>query len=112
MIYLSEDNADDDFNTIYRNLCFPIAGQGMDKRDIWLWYEEHGYTHVRAKTIFCQDPVILENGMWEPCGICTACIGVIREGLLEPFTDDGLTRYHDYEVNHEKDPKRFRLKGF
>lgn len=112
VIYLSEDNADKDFNTVYRNLCFPIAGQGLDKWDVWRWYEEHGYLQIRSKTIFCQDPIIHEDGMWEPCGVCTACIGVIREGLLEPFTEDGLARYHDYEENHDNEPERFRLKGF
>ena len=55
---------------------------------------------------------INEDGTYEPCGTCTACIGVIHENLLEPFTKEGLERFQDYEENHEKEPERFRLKGF
>lgn len=111
-LYSREDAPDKDVHTLFQGLRFPIAGQGMYKRDVWKWYAEHGYLQVRAKTNFCQAPVIHTDGTWEPCGVCTACIGVIQEGLLEPFTEEGLARYRDYEENHEKEPERFRLKGF
>lgn len=112
LLHLCEDNSDKEFYTLFKDFRFPIAGQRMYKRDIWKWYAENGYLQVRSKTIFCQAPVIHTNGTWEPCGTCTACIGVIQENLLEPFTEGGLARYEDYVENHEKEPERFRLKGF
>lgn len=112
LLHLCEDNSDKEFYTLFKDFRFPIAGQRMYKRDIWKWYAENGYLQVRSKTIFCQAPVIHTNGTWEPCGTCTACIGVIQENLLEPFTEGGLVRYEDYVENHEKEPERFRLKGF
>lgn len=112
LLYLCDDDLDKDLYVLFKDLRFPIAGQRMYKRDVWQWYAEHEYLQVRSKTNFCQAPVIHADGTWEPCGICTACIGVIHENLLDPFTDDGLARYHDYEENHEKEPERFRLKGF
>lgn len=112
LLYVREDEVNRDIYTLFRDLRFPIAGQNMYKRDVWRWYAEHGYLEVRAKTNFCQAPVLHGDGTWEPCGTCTACIGVIHENLLEPFTEDGLARYRDYEENHEKEPERFRLKGF
>lgn len=84
----------------------------MYKLDVWRWYTEHGYLQVRSNTIFCQAPMIHADGKWEPCGMCTSCIQTIHENLLEPFTEEGLARYRDYEQNHEKEPERFRLKGF
>lgn len=110
--YLSKDSLDQDLYILFKDLCLPIIGQNMYKTDIWQWYEEHGYLKVRSKTNFCQAPVLHKDGTWEPCGICTACIGVIHGNLLEPFTKEGLARYQDYEANHEKEPERFRLKGF
>ena len=112
LLVLGEGTADRNLYELFKDLRFPIAGQGMCKRDVWNWYEENNYLQVRAMTNFCQAPVIHEDGTWEPCGTCTACIGVIRENVLEPFTEDGLARYRDYEENHEKEPERFRLKGF
>lgn len=112
LLHLCEDNPDKDLYTLFKDLRFPIAGQAMYKRDVWNWYKEYGYLSVRSKTNFCQAPVIHADGTWEPCGMCTACIGLIHENLLEPFTEDGLGRYRDYEENHEKEPERFRLKGF
>lgn len=112
LLCLREEGIDKNLYTLFRGLRFPIAGQGMYKRDVWKWYEENGYLQVRSRTNFCQDPVKRADGTCEPCGICTACIGVIREGLLEPFTEAGRARYRDYEENHEKEPERFRLKGF
>lgn len=112
LLCLCEDEVNRDIYTLFRDLRFPIAGQNLYKRDVWRWYAEHGYLEVRAKTNFCQAPVLHGDGTWEPCGTCTACIGVIHENLLEPFTEDGLARYRDYEENHEKEPGRFRLKGF
>lgn len=112
MLYLYEDHSDKDVYSLLKDFRFPIAGQGMYKRDVWQWYAEHDYLQIRSKTIFCQSPVIYDDGTWEPCGVCTACIGVIHENLLEPFTEEGLARYRDYEENHEKEPERFRLKGF
>ena len=111
-MYLLESTIDEDFYTLFKDIRFPAVGQNMYKRDTWRWYEEHGYLPIRSKTISCQAPVIHTDGSWEPCGVCTACIGVIHEGLLEPFTEAGLARYQDYEDNHEKEPERFRLKGF
>ena len=112
VLYLDEDRcSDEDKKIIYRHLSFPIIGQKMNKPDVWQWYTDHGYEAVRAKTNFCQAPVFT-GGDVEPCGICTACIGVIQDGLLEPFTEAGLARYRDYVENHEKEPERFRLKGF
>lgn len=112
LLCVREDEVNRDIYTLFRDLRFPIAGQNLYKRDVWRWYAEHGYLDVRAKTNFCQAPVLHGDGTWEPCGTCTACIGVIHENLLEPFTEDGLARYRDYEENHEKEPERFRLKGF
>lgn len=112
LLYLPEDNPDQNIFELYRHIRFPIAGQKMYKRDVWKWYEDNGYKNVRAKTNFCQAPVEHEDGSFEPCGTCTACIGVIRENVLEPFTEEGIARYHDYEENHEKEPHRFKLKGF
>lgn len=112
LLYLCEDDDNRDIYTLFRDIRFPIAGQKMYKRNVWQWYAEHEYLEVRAKTNFCQAPVLHEDGSWEPCGTCAACIGVIHENLLEPFTENGLARYRDYEKNHEKEPERFRLKGF
>lgn len=112
LLHLCRNNFDKDFYILFENFRFPIAGQKMYKRDVWQWYADHKYLEVRVKTNFCQAPVIHTDGSWEPCGVCTACIGVIHEGLLEPFTEAGLARYRDYEDNHEKEPERFRLKGF
>jgi len=112
LMHLDEETPDKDLYLLFQDIRFPLAGQGMYKRDIWQWYAEHQYLEVRSKTISCQSPLIHEDGTWEPCGICTACIGVIHEGLLEPFTEGGLARYRDYEEHHEKEPERFRLKGF
>lgn len=112
LLCLDKNNPNSNFNLIYENILFPIAGQGMYKADVWQWYETHGYPHIRDKTIFCQDPVLHGDGSWEPCGVCTACIGVIDENIMDPFTEEGLARYRDYEANHEKEPNRFRLKGF
>lgn len=112
LLRLREDSLDKALYTLFQDICFPIAGQGMYKRDVWQWYAEHRYLEVRSKTIFCQSPILHEDGSWEPCGVCTACIGVIHENLLEPFREAGLARYRDYEENHEKEPERFRLKGF
>lgn len=110
--YVCKDSPDQNLYTLFKNLYFPIAGQNMYKRDVWQWYKDHDYLHIRSRTIFCQDPILHTDGTWEPCGTCTACIGVIHENLLEPFTKEGLARYQDYEANHEKEPERFRLKGF
>lgn len=112
IMFLREDTPDKDLYTLFRDIQFPLAGQQMYKRDIWQWYSQHQYTQVRSKTISCQDPVLHADGTWEPCGVCTACIGLIHEHLQEPFTEAGLARYRDYEKNHEKEPERFRLKGF
>lgn len=112
LLRLREDNPDKDLYLLLKDLRFPIAGQRMYKQDVWQWYAEHDYLQIRSKTIFCQAPVIHEDETWEPCGVCTACIGVIHENLLEPFTQEGLARYRDYEENHIKEPERFRLKGF
>ena len=84
----------------------------MYKQDVWKWYVKHEYLQIRLQTNFCQAPVIHGNGIWEACGMCTTCIGVIRENLLEPFTEKVLERYRDYVENHENGPERFRLKGF
>lgn len=112
LMYLCEETLDKDLYTLFKDIRFPLAGQKMYKRDIWQWYAKHEYLEVRSKTISCQAPVIHEDGTWEPCGVCTSCIGVIREKVLEPFTEEGLARYRDYEENHEKEPERFWLKGF
>lgn len=112
LLYLCEDDTDKDLRTLFKDLRFPIAGQRMYKRDVWKWYSDNEYLQVRSKTNFCQAPLVHVNGTWEPCGTCTACIGVIQENLLEPFTEGGLARYEDYVKNHEKEPERFRLKGF
>lgn len=112
LMCVREDSEKKEYYTLFQGIRLPIAGQGMYKRDVWHWYEKHDYLQVRSKTNFCQSPIIHEDGTYEPCGICTACIGVIRENVLEPFTEEGLARYHDYEKNHEKEPQRFRLKGF
>lgn len=112
VLKLCEDNFDKDIYMLFKNFDFPIAGQGIYKQDIWKWYEEHEYLQVRSKTISCQDPVVYEDKTWEPCGRCAACIGAIHENILEPFTEEGLARYRDYIENHEKEPERFRLKGF
>ena len=112
LLSLCEDNFNKDLYTVFQDIRFPIAGQKMYKRDVWQWYAKNEYLQIRSKTNFCQAPIIHTDGTWEPCGICTACIGVIHENLLEPFTESGLARYHDYEENHEKEPERFRLKGF
>lgn len=108
----NEEQTDKDMYTLFRDIRFPIVGQGMHKRDIWRWYSDHGYTQVRSKTIFCHTPVMHEDGLWEPCGICAPCMEAIHSGVVEPFTEAGLARYRDYEENHEKEPERFRLKGF
>lgn len=110
--FFSEESADKDLYVVFKGIRLPIVGQGMHKRDIWQWYQDHGYLHIRAKTITCQAPIIHEDGSWEPCGICAPCIETIHSGLLELFTKAGLVRYRDYELNHEKEPERFRLKGF
>lgn len=112
LLYVCEGDRNRDIYSLFKDIRFPIAGQKMYKRNVWQWYVEHKYLKVRAKTNFCQAPVIRADGTWEPCGVCTACIGVIHEGLLEPFTKAGLARYQDYKENHEKEPERFRLKGF
>lgn len=112
LMYVCESEQDRDCSTLFKEFRFPIAGQKMYKKDVWNWYSEHDYLQVRSRTNFCQDPVVRVDGTIEPCGICTACIGVIREKVLEPFTEEGLARYKDYEDNHEKEPERFRLKGF
>ena len=112
LMRLSEDNEDKDLYTIFEDLLFPIPGQRMYKRDVWQWYEDHGYAQVRYNTISCQAPVLHDDGTWEPCGICAACIGVIRANLLEKFTEAGLARYQDYEENHEKEPERFKLEAW
>ena len=112
LLYLTEESSDRDLYLLLKDFRFPIAGQGMYKRDVWKWYEDNDYLQVRTRTNFCQAPVIHEDGTWEPCGVCTACIGVIHENVLAPFTEEGLARYRDYEENHEKEPERFRLKGF
>ncbi len=112
LMFMNENNLDQDLYLIFKDLRFPITGQGLYKRDIWQWFSEHGYLQVRSNTIFCQAPVVHKDGTWEPCGICTACIDTIHGNLLEPFTEEGLARYRDYEQNHEKEPERFRLKGF
>ena len=112
LLYLIEDPLYGDLYCLFKNLRFPIAGQKMYKKDVWKWYEKNGYTEVRSKTNFCQAPVMHDDGSWEPCGVCTACIGIINEGLYAPFTQDGIARYNDYINNHVKEPERFRLKGF
>lgn len=109
---VSDESADRDMYTLFKGVRFPIVGQGMHKTDIWQWYADHGYLEVRSKTTFCHAPVQRDDGTWEPCGMCSVCVGVIREGILEPFSEAGLARYRDYEENHEKEPERFRLKGF
>ena len=112
LMYVKEDVRKKDAFELFKDLRFPIAGQDMYKKDVWNWYAYNNYLRVRSKTNFCQDPIIHDDGTIEPCGICTACIGVIKENVLEPFTEAGINRYKDYEENHEKDPARFRLKGF
>ncbi len=112
VLRLRDDISDKDSYTLFKDMRLPIAGQGMDKRDVWKWYSDHGYLMVRSKTNFCQAPISTGGGAVEPCGVCTPCICVIREGVLEPFTEAGLARYRDYEENHEREPERFRLKGF
>ena len=109
---ISEEGTDKDLYTLFKGIQFPILGQKMHKTDIWKWYAEHNYLQIRSKTIFCQAPLVNADGTWEPCGVCTSCIEVIHDNLLEPFTAAGLARYRDYEENHEKEPERFRLKGF
>lgn len=109
---LCEENSDQDLYTLFKGIRFPLVGQRMHKRDVWQWYEKNNYLKLRSRTIFCQAPVVHDDGTWEPCGICTSCIEVIHDGLLEPFTEDGFARYRDYVENHEKEPERFRLKGF
>ena len=106
------DTTDPDMYQLFKNIRFPIVGQGLYKKDLWQWYADNGYLQVRSNTIFCQAPVFHEDGTWEPCGACQTCIAVIRENVTEPFTEAGLARYRDYELNHEKEPERFRLKGF
>ena len=107
-----ENNMDKDAYMIFGKMLLPIAGQRIYKRDIWQWYAEHDYLQVRSKTITCQEPIVHEDGTWEPCGRCAPCIVAIHENGLEPFTEDGIARYRDYMENHEKEPERFRLKGF
>lgn len=97
---------------LFKDFQFPLVGQNMDKHTAWKWYADHDYLGVRSKTITCQSPIIHPDGTWEPCGVCNCCISVIHLNLLEPFTEEGLARYRDYEENHEKEPERFRLKGF
>ena len=112
ILYFGANTTDKDLYMIFKNFRFTIPGQNMYKTDVWKWYETNNYLEVRAKTNFCQAPLPMQGGGYEPCGICNACIGVIREGVLEPFTEAGLARYRDYEENHEKFPEKFRLKGF
>ena len=109
---ICEENSDRDMFILFQGINFPVVGQGMHKTDIWQWYADHEYLKIREKTIFCQSPILHKDGTWEPCGVCTSCIEVIHDRLLEPFTGDGLARYQDYIENHEKEPERFRLKGF
>lgn len=107
-----DECTDKDMYALFKDIRFPIVGQGLYKQDIWQWYADNDYLQVRSKTIFCQNPVFHEDGTWEPCGACQTCIAVIHENVLEPFTEEGLARYRDYEENHEKEPERFRIKGF
>ena len=112
LLQVSEDTTDKDLYILLKDFRFPIAGQKMYKQDVWKWYADNNYTQVRSKTNFCQAPIVHKDGTIEPCGTCAACIGTIHKNLLEPFTKEGLARYQDYEKNHEKEPERFRLKGF
>ena len=112
ILKLSVNTPDKNFYKLFKDFRFPIAGQRMYKKDVWKWFVNNKYENIREKTNFCQAPIILNDGDIEPCGMCTACIGVIREGVIEPFTKDGLARYRDYVQNHDKEPERFRLKGF
>ena len=112
LLQVSEDTTDKDLYILLKDFRFPIAGQKMYKQDVWKWYADNNYTQVRSKTNFCQAPIVHKDGTIEPCGVCTACIGVIREKVLEPFTKEGLARYQDYEKNHKKNPAQYRLKGF
>ena len=107
-----ENNMNKDAYMIFGKFLLPLAGQGLHKRDIWNWYAEHDYLQVRSKTITCQEPIVHEDGTWEPCGQCAPCIVAIQENGFEPFTEEGIARYHDYMENYEKEPERFRLKRF
>ena len=109
---ISPQFADRDLALLFNGVEFPLIGQKMFKKDVWRWYAEHDYLEVRATTHFCQSPFVNSDGTYEPCGVCTSCIGTIREGVLEPFPESALERYRDYEKNHEKAPERFQLKGF
>lgn len=112
LLKVKEENSDKDLYLLLKDFRFPLVAQGMHKRDVWQWYADHDYLQIRANTITCQAPVIREDGTWEPCGMCTSCILSIHANMLEPFTQEGLARYRDYEENHIKEPERFRLKGF
>lgn len=109
---VSEETLDKDIYMLFKDFVFPIAGQKLHKLDLWHWFADNNYTQVRSKTIFCQAPIVHDDGTWEPCGRCATCIGAIRERIVDAFTDAGLSRFRDYEENHEKEPERFRMKAF
>ena len=111
-LIVDKNNSDPDGYTLFKDFRFPIAAQKLRKKDIWDWYKANGYEEVRKRTITCQQPIVHENGTWEPCGMCTSCVGEINEKVTEPFTKAGLARYHDYIENHTKEPERFRMRGF
>lgn len=112
LLRLTEETTDRDLYMLLKDFLFPIAGQGMYKKDVWKWFVDNDYLDIRSKTISCQSPVVHDDGTWEPCGVCNCCIAAIQEGVDEQFTDAGIARYHDYLENHEREPERFLLKAF
>jgi hypothetical protein len=70
---LREESRNGDLS-IFSHFLFPVLF--ATKADMERWSEERGFRHIMAQTWFCQRPI-----RGKPCGLCSPCQYLIRDGL-------------------------------
>ena len=76
------------FHTVFRYFSFPVID--IYKSDMIRIAKENNFFDIMEKTWFCHNP--LPNNM--PCGVCTPCTQVVKEGMAFRLPLYSRIRYH------------------
>jgi hypothetical protein len=88
VFHIGEQFADTDQYRVFRYYAFPLIN--IPKFDTLSISREQGFDEILQMTWFCHRP---RSGM-KPCGVCTPCLYIMREGFGWRMPLSSRVRYH------------------
>lgn len=88
VFHIGEQFSDTDQYIVFRYFSFPLFN--LTKDDTLRISREQGFDEILQTTWFCHRP---RRGM-KPCGVCTPCLYVMREGFGWRMPLSSRVRYH------------------